>query len=201
VLRRRHTGTAPTVAWVIECGRMDTRSEQGSIEQSSIGEETSPGRLLKVGISSIVISDDPRAVLVSYSLGSCIAVIVHDPVHAIGGMLQFMLPNASASPAKSKERPAMFGDSGIPLLFERLEQKGCKQEQLIVKVAGGGSLCRSPGAFDLGTRNQEIVREVMKQQGVLIVAEDLGGTKSRTVHLAIDTGRVTVSARGMETEL
>ncbi len=154
-----------------------------------------------VEIADLKVSSNPSAVLVTYALGSCIAIMVYDPVMRAGGMIHYMLPLSEASPDKATERPAMFADTGIPLLFHSMYALGCKKQNLTVKVAGGGSLYDDNGYFAIGERNYTILRKMFWKAGVMIAAEDVGGTKSRTARLFIDTGRCTITASGGEAEL
>ena len=41
----------------------------------------------QIGIGELVTSNDPEAVIVTYSLGSCIGLAIYDPVLRIGGMM------------------------------------------------------------------------------------------------------------------
>ena len=158
-------------------------------------------RLITVDIADIKTSAELDAVIVTYALGSCIAVIVYDPVRKAGGMIHYMLPLSETSPEKAKGRPAMFADTGIPLLFHTMYEMGCKKTDLIVKAAGGGALYDDHGHFAIGQRNYTILRKMFWKAGVLIAAEDVGGSKSRTVRLFLATGRCTINSVGEETEL
>jgi chemotaxis protein CheD len=157
--------------------------------------------LVTVDIADLKVSADSDAVLITYALGSCIAVIVYDPVQRVGGMIHYMLPMSETSPEKAKDRPAMFADTGIPLLFHTMYQLGCRKTNLIVKAAGGGALFDDHGHFAIGQRNYTILRKMFWKAGVMIAAEDVGGSKSRTVRLYIETGRCTITSAGQESEL
>jgi chemotaxis protein CheD len=158
-------------------------------------------QLITVDISDIRISDDPESTLVTYALGSCIAVMLHDPVRRVGGMIHFMLPMSSTSPDKAKERPGMFADTGIPLLFGEMYRLGCEKRDLVVKVAGGGTLYDDKGMFNIGQRNYTVLRKLFWKNGVIIAAEDVGGAKSRTARLFVGTGRVLIRSQGEELDL
>lgn len=80
-----------------------------------------------VGISDFKASPNSSDVLITYALGSCIAVVVYDPHARVGGMLHFMLPNASLDAVKARENPCMFADTGIPLLFKACYQLGAEK--------------------------------------------------------------------------
>lgn len=156
---------------------------------------------LTVDIAELRVTDDPEAVLVTYALGSCIAVMLHDPTRRVGGMIHYMLPLSETSPEKAKLRPAMFADTGIPLLFEEMYRHGCEKRGLTVKVAGGGALYDDKGMFNIGQRNYTVLRKLFWKNGVIIAAEDVGGAKSRTARLCVGTGRVTIRSQGEEVEL
>jgi len=157
--------------------------------------------LVKVDIADLKVSADPDAIIITYALGSCIAVIVYDPVRKAGGMIHYMLPMSETSPEKAKERPAMFADTGIPLLFHTMYEMGCRKTDLIVKAAGGGALYDDHGHFAIGQRNYTILRKMFWKAGVMIAAEDVGGAKSRTARLFVGTGRCTINSVGEESEL
>ncbi len=156
---------------------------------------------LTVDIADAQVSDDPETVLVTYALGSCIAVMLYDPARRVGGMIHYMLPLSETSPEKARDRPAMFADTGIPMLFEAMYSHGCDKKSLVVKVTGGGALYDDKGMFNIGQRNYTVLRKLFWKNGVIIAAEDVGGSKSRTARLHIDTGKVTVRSQGEEVEL
>lgn len=156
---------------------------------------------LVVDIADLVVSKDPEATLITYSLGSCIGVAIWDPVTKVGGMLHYMLPEASVSPEKAKTLPAMFCDTGVPLLFKSAYALGAEKRRLKVKIAGGSQLLDEAGTFVIGKRNYLAIRKMFYQNGVLIDAEDVGGSLSRTMTLNIGTGCVTIRSRNAEKTL
>ena len=95
---------------------------------------------------------------------------------------------------KARARPAMFVDTGIPLLFEKMYMLGAKKRDIVVKVAGGGSFHGEIDTFDIGRRNYTMMRKILWKNQVLIAAEDIGGNRSRTARLFVDTGQVTIQS-------
>jgi chemotaxis protein CheD len=154
-----------------------------------------------VDIAQHVVTNNAQDHLTTYALGSCIAVILYDPVCVAGGMIHYMLPLSSTNPEKAKTKPAMFADTGVPLLFHAMYELGCKKSDLVVKVAGGGQLYDDNGAFEIGKRNITVLRRMLWKTNVLVTAEDVGGQKSRTVTLEIKTGRCVVKSQNEEVEL
>ena len=72
-----------------------------------------------IGVADLGVSNQPDEILITYSLGSCIAVMVYDPIANVGGLLHYMLPESSMDPEKARSKPAMFADTGIPALFKQ----------------------------------------------------------------------------------
>jgi chemotaxis protein CheD len=149
---------------------------------------------ITVGVGDLQVSGDAGSVLVTYGLGSCIALLVFDPIKHVGGMVHYMLPLSSLTPEKAKERPAMFGDTGVPLLFSRLTSFGSKKSDWIVKVVGGASIHDDNKTFEIGKRNYVILRKLLWSAGLAIRAEAVGGGLSRTCRLFLRDGRATVRA-------
>jgi len=156
---------------------------------------------LVVGISDMVVSADPAASIVTYALGSCIGVTVYDPEARVGGMLHFMLPTGSINQEKADRNPAMFGDTGVPLLFRSCYELGAKKERLVVCAAGGAEVMADEGHFRIGNRNRTILRKLFWKNGILIASEDTGGSISRTLTLHLGNGQVTVRSKSTERTL
>jgi chemotaxis protein CheD len=154
-----------------------------------------------VDIADFKVSAVPGDLLVTYSLGSCIGVTIWDSEARVGGMIHFMLPESSLSPAKAKSNPAMFADTGVPMLFRAAYDLGAVKKRMVVKVAGGSQLLDDNGTFNIGKRNYVMLRKIFWKNGILIESEDVGGSISRTMRLDVGSGRVTLKTRDGEVEL
>lgn len=157
--------------------------------------------LRPVGISEWRVSCRREDVLVTYSLGSCLGLSLFDPAIGAAGVVHCMLPQASIDPDKARQRPAMFVDTGVAALLEAMFAIGAGRRTLLAKVAGGANVFDDGGMFRIGERNIAILRKVLWKNGILIAAEDLGGTRARTMYLAVATGRVLVRSGDREAEL
>jgi chemotaxis protein CheD len=142
-----------------------------------------------VGMADCQVSNSRDQVLITYALGSCIAVAIHDPVAGVGGLLHYMLPESAISPAKAGENPFMFADTGIPRLFRWAYECGAEKRRLVVRVAGGAQVMDREGVFNIGKRNYLALRKILWKAGVLVQGEDVGGNASRTVRLEVGSGR------------
>jgi chemotaxis protein CheD len=151
---------------------------------------------ITVGVGDIQVCRYSNTVLVTYALGSSIAVLVHDPVLRVGGMLNYMLPSSSNASDRFQDRPAMFADTGVPLLFRQMYALSCKKSDLIVKVVGGANIHDEEGTFDIGRRNYVMLRKMLWKDGMPIRAEAIGGNAWRTTRLFVDTGQALVRLSG-----
>jgi chemotaxis protein CheD len=156
-------------------------------------------RQLVVGIGDGGVSRDPDTVLVTYALGSCVAVMLHDPVAGVAGMVHYMLPESSMSTEKSNQRPWMFADTGISYLLRATLEQGADKRRLVVFAAGGAQVMDDGGVFNIGKRNCLALRKALWKFGLVAHAEETGGTVARTIRMEVGTGRVWLQAPGHET--
>jgi len=155
-----------------------------------------------VGISDFKCTNNRDDVLITYALGSCIAVAVYDPVAIVGGMIHFMLPDSSLDKKKAEEKPAMFADTGIPLLFKACYKLGAEKNRMKVKVIGGASILNDDLYFRIGQKNITAVRRIFWKNNVLIDAEDTGENYNRTVRMQMKDGKCFIrSSGGLSKEL
>jgi chemotaxis protein CheD len=144
--------------------------------------------LTVVGISDMRCSGERNGQLVTYALGSCIAVGAYDPVAGVGGLLHFMLPDSRQDAERAKAQPAMYADTGIPLLLRSLERMGGDRKRLRVRLAGGAQILHDNAQLAVGKRNYMAARKLLWQLGVMVEMEAVGGTTSRNLGLDLGTG-------------
>jgi chemotaxis protein CheD len=125
--------------------------------------------------------------LVSYSLGSCVAVVLYHRRTHVGGMAHVMLPQSDSAPP---DLPAKFGNQALEPLIASMEKLGADRRYLVAKVAGGASLFGSQngGAPTMGERNVAAVKESLARARIRVLAEDTGGDFARTVTLSTKDG-------------
>ncbi|MCP4367536.1 MAG: chemotaxis protein CheD [Deltaproteobacteria bacterium] len=153
----------------------------------------------------IVVGDmktgEKEDLLVTHALGSCLGLIVYDPQEHIGGLLHAMLPLSKINRDKAQANPHMFVDTGVPTLFKTLYKMGAEKSRLVVKAAGCGNPMGKNEMFKIGERNYTVLRKLLWKNNILLRAEDIGGTKSRTVNLDISTGQTIINSCGEKAEL
>lgn len=162
------------------------------------------GTVIAVGIGELQITADRRTLLVSYGLGSCVALCLWDPARAVAGMAHVMLP-AAPTATGSTATPAKFADHALVALLRDLDRVGAERGRLVAKIAGGAQMFNVLGKQDLlgvGQRNVERVKELLREAHLPLVGEDTGGSAGRTVTLRPGTGKLHVKTIGRgESEL
>jgi len=141
-----------------------------------------------VGVGDMAVSNNPQVTLSTYALGSCVGVVAYDPVTRAGGILHLMLPDSTISPDKAVAQPAMFADTGFPLLIRALAGLKGDANRLRLYVAGGANVLSGADAFKIGDRNLAIVKKLIQANGLKVSGHDVAGTVNRTVHLDVGTG-------------
>ena len=153
--------------------------------------------LVVVGVGDCKHTLGASNTLVTYALGSCIAVGIWDPVSKVTGLMHFMLPESGPNMVSSAaEYPYRFADTGTPLLFRKAYELGAEKRRLQVYLAGGASVVDDGGFFNVGKRNHSAIRKLLWKAGVMVRGEDVGGSHCRTVRLESDSGRFAISTPG-----
>lgn len=142
-----------------------------------------------VGIAQLAVCRAPEQ-LACLGLGSCVAVIVYDPVSRIGGIVHVLLPKAPPN----CQTPEKYADTGVKLLVTRLVQSGVIRDALIAKLVGGAQMFTSLNIAiaNIGKDNIRETRNSLRVLGVRIVAEDLEGNRGRSAYFDAATGKVTI---------
>jgi len=161
-------------------------------------EPVSPNKVpVMIGIGEYYIGS---SAMMTIGLGSCIGLTIYDRDLHIGAMVHIMLPDSSGR----IDRPGKYADTAIPLLLNKLTERGSQRTSLVVKMAGGACMFEYFGNnLNIGERNAERVRAVLAENHLRISAEEVGGKSGRTVAFYPDEkGKVTVrSADGSAHEI
>ncbi|WP_449241975.1 chemotaxis protein CheD [Desulfovibrio sp.] len=157
-------------------------------------------QVIVVNISDMKVSRKHGDVLTTYSLGSCVGVAAWDPKALVGGLIHCLLPLSTSSPERARENPYMFVNTGVGTMLKTLFRMGATRETVVIKAAGGANM-RGDDLFHTGSRNTEVLRELLTRHGFTLAAGEFGGSIPRGLTLCTDTGRVTVKTFGKEHDL
>jgi chemotaxis protein CheD len=146
-----------------------------------------------IGVADCAASANPAESIVTYALGSCIAVAIYDPVVKVGGLLHYLLPDIEGDTVRRRSNPFLCANTGIPELVNRCLELGARKHRLSICAAGGASVLDKGGYFNVGHKNYLGLQKALAGARLTTHAEAIGGHVSRSVRLEIGTGKCWVS--------
>jgi len=132
-------------------------------------------------------------VITSSGIGSCIALVIYDPINMTGGLAHIMLPAFTGS--SYKLHPYAYADSAVKVFITRLTGIGSDKKSLVAKAAGGANMFTNnhPGTQTVGEQNVLSVKLILEKYKIPLIGADLGGKKGRSVELKLIDGGLFVS--------
>ena len=122
-------------------------------------------------------------------LGSCVAVCLRHESKPYAGMNHFLL---ATNPGGGDPDKGRYGDTSVETiiwLMEKLDPNG----KMTAKIYGGGAVVGHLGAAsDIGKKNIEMARSVLKHKGIPVIDEDVGGTQGRRIYFDTAANKVVV---------
>ena len=94
-----------------------------------------------------------------------------------------------------------YADIAIPAAIQALVDMGGGRTSMTAKIAGGSCMfdLAGEGQGDIGRRNVEAVKSILKSYDLPLVGEDTGGNRGRSIEFRIDSGALLVrTIRGEE---
>jgi chemotaxis protein CheD len=150
----------------------------------------------EIKVVPLADADGEPPVLVAIGVGSCIAVCAYDRFARVAGMAHVVLPESGGH----DERPGKYADTAIPVLLEEMALYGAVNRRITVAIAGGAQIFQFGGAasrLEIGSRNADAVRQVLRQHRVTPAAEDVGGKNGRSVRFHVENGLVRIKSLGV----
>lgn len=131
-----------------------------------------------------------RACEIATLLGSCVTVTLKHIDKPCGAMNHFLLDQAAGS-AIDKGR---YGDVATRTLIWLMQKIDPDTSKYRAGIYGGAAVVSHlmNNAGDIGKRNIEVARLVLREHNIKIVGEDVGGNSGRRIYFNTGTGRVEV---------
>jgi chemotaxis protein CheD len=123
--------------------------------------------------------------LITTTLGSCIAACLWDRDRRIGGMNHFMLPEGSGDSGR-------YGSYAMELLINEMMKRGASRLTMEAKVFGGGAVISGMNSLNVGERNTKFVIEYLQTERIPIVSKDVMDIYPRKVCFLPGSGKAMV---------
>lgn len=133
--------------------------------------------------------------LIKTLLGSCVSITLWHPRLRLGGMCHYLLSrrvNADRGEALS----GRYADEAVLLLLRDILKAGRPLKEFHAKLVGGASVIstleQDIQSLDVPSENIAVARQLAKQLGLNVQAEDVGGNQARMVLFDVESGDVWV---------
>lgn len=153
---------------------------------------------IHVGIGEYRVARNPGR-LVTLGLGSCVGIGMWDPATKIGGLLHIMLPSSKEFTKLNKREK--YADLGIPLMLKELLELGAGRGRITAKLVGGAQMFSGldkKQLFNIGERNVQASRSILRELNISVAGEDVGGSRGRTMYLDLQSGQVLIKTLGKD---
>jgi len=125
-------------------------------------------------------------------LGSCIGLVLYDRQLVVAGLAHIVQPQTE----RTDQPPGKYAITAVPELIRLIEQKGGRRRSLEAWFAGGASMFDSNLSNQIGLQNSAAVRQLLRDFGIRVMAEDCGGKRGRQLSFDVVTGIATVAVLG-----
>ena len=154
--------------------------------------------MIKVGMADLNSCKAP-GVLTTLGLGSCVGIVLYDPITKISGLAHVMLPDSTQ--IRNNSNVAKFADTAIDKLITDMIALGANKNRLVSKIAGGAQMFSFGSTNDLmkiGERNAIAAKAKLKSLNIRLLAEDTGANYGRTIEFYSETGDLLIKTIGKE---
>ncbi len=124
-------------------------------------------------------------ILITTTLGSCIAACLWDRDRRIGGMNHFMLPDGAGDCGR-------YGSYAMELLINEMLKRGAARNALEAKIFGGGAVISGMQSINVGERNTRFVIDYLATERIPIVSRDVLDIHPRKVCFLPGSGKAMV---------
>ncbi len=132
--------------------------------------------------------------LITTLLGSCISVVLIDPVNSVCGMNHFMLPGDSSCKTVFTSKEGKYGIFAMELLIDEMVNMGGRRGAFQAKVFGGGSVLPAYSGYteSVPVNNIRFVMKYLLDENIPVISSDIGGIEGRKVYFMTEKKAVFV---------
>lgn len=145
---------------------------------------------VRVDMAGMKVASTPVELVTS--VGSCVAICLHDSTNKCGGLAHIMLPDSSIFPREIL--PSKFADTAVPALAKAIRRINSKETPLFAKISGGANMFPDikNSSVPVGDKNVEAVKQALATHKIPLLNEDVGGSWGRRISFNVITGVATI---------
>lgn len=125
-----------------------------------------------------------QAELIITLVGSCISVVLIDPVNEVCGMNHFMLSGDSCYNPVFTSKEGKYGIFAMELLIDKMINLGGCKRYFQAKVFGGGSVLPTYSDYteSVPVNNIQFILKYLSDENIPVISSDIGGVEGRKVY-------------------
>ena len=158
--------------------------------------------VVEIRIAELYAGDESN-VIVTNGIGSCIVIVLYDRLMRVGGMAHAILPRIKDRPELRLgsddvgRRFVKYADQAVDMLVEEVQSLGGAKDHVVAKLIGGAHMFSllEGDKFGIGWENTESARERLREHGIVIETEVVGGTVGRNARFDCATGIVEITTK------
>lgn len=148
---------------------------------------------VKMGCLEIITNDSTE---LKTFVGSCVAICLFDTVSKIAGMAHVMLPKKIGSKQfTEKKEMGKYADEAMAYMLNDMIRRGADPTRICAKMAGGATIFAHESensVFNVGTRNIEHLKQILKNNHIPLLSEDTGENFGRWVRFNLRSGEMII---------
>lgn len=126
-------------------------------------------------------------IVITTTLGSCIAACLWDRERRVGGMNHFLLPDGGSAAASGR-----YGGFAMDLLIGEMVKRGATRSSMEAKVFGGGAIISGMNSINVGDLNTRFVLDYLRTEQISVVSKDVLDIHARKLCYMPATGKAMV---------
>jgi chemotaxis protein CheD len=119
-------------------------------------------------------------------VGSCVAIVLHDPINRTAALAHVQLPTSAGQSASELGR---YADTAVPELVRQLQERSRLGVSPVAHIAGGADMFTVSRARSVGRLNTTAVKGLLLSHRIPILTEHCGGTLARRLVFDIRSGK------------
>jgi chemotaxis protein CheD len=125
-------------------------------------------------------------------LGSCVSITLWHPARRIGAMSHFLLSDRGTQ--RPGELDGRYAEEAMSLMLRDLARQKVDPMECQAKLFGGGNMfpkhARAGSAPNIGQKNGEAARRLVRLHGIPVISECLYGVGHRQIIFDVASGHV-----------
>ncbi len=147
--------------------------------------DKNPDKIMQYVNTGEVSSGGIETILNSGAIGSCVVITAFDSEKRMGAMAHILLPDRN--PSRNQLNGCKYAANALDELLAQMIRRNVKTENLEICLVGGANVLKREND-NIGKKNLNSVKKLLRKEQIEIKAEATGGFERRTAIFDIEMG-------------